>query len=72
MTQKELFKSIRALGMVVTCTDGEYRVNYKGGSESSAYYTDDRMDALGTAREMDQERLRLLCAYADRLAKEND
>jgi hypothetical protein len=34
--------------MVVTLKDGEYRVNFKGGSEATAYYTNDSMDALQT------------------------
>jgi hypothetical protein len=28
----------------------EYRVNFKGGSEDSAYYTQDGQDAIDTAR----------------------
>lgn len=30
----------------------EYRVNFRGGSEATAYYTNDADDALGTARAM--------------------
>jgi hypothetical protein len=31
---------------------GEYRVNFKGGTEASAYYTDDLSDALNTGYAM--------------------
>ena len=33
----------------------EFRVNYRGGKEATAYYTDDLKDALGTAILMSQE-----------------
>ena len=33
---------------------GEYRVNYRGGHEDTAYYTDDRHDAAGTALSMER------------------
>lgn len=32
--------------------DGEYRVNFKGGNEATAYYTNDVLDAMHTARAM--------------------
>ncbi len=48
-TQKQTIASIRRLGAKVTVKDGEYRVNVPGGTEGTAYYTDDPSDALGTA-----------------------
>ncbi|MBS0641662.1 MAG: hypothetical protein JSS43_17505 [Proteobacteria bacterium] len=52
MTQQQLFDAVRALGLVCRRTDwGDYRVAYPG-DEASAYYTDDREDALFTARHM--------------------
>lgn len=33
---------------------GEYRVNFKGGSEDTAYYTSDINDAISTAKQMGQ------------------
>ena len=41
-------------GIVVRKVDGEYRVNFRGGSEDTAYYTDDIQDAADTARVMAQ------------------
>lgn len=52
MTQKDVISKIRAMGLSVRCIDGEYRVNYPGGAESTAYYTDDASDAVATARVM--------------------
>lgn len=52
-TQTATLAAIRALGMTARCTDGEYRVAFRGrASEASAYYTDDAGDALSTARAM--------------------
>ena len=58
MTLKDLRKAVQALGMTLRWTPayGEYRVNFAGGQESTAYYTSDRQDALDTARRMAAER----------------
>lgn len=40
----------RAWGCTIGATQwGEYRMNYKDGTEATAYYTDDLWDAIGTA-----------------------
>lgn len=52
MTAKEMRERIRATGCSVRVTDGEIRVNLRGGSEATAYYTNDREDACGTAADM--------------------
>lgn len=56
MTVKQTIKAIRALGLTCTrTTHGEYRINLlmsNGGTEDTAYYTDDADDALGTAQFM--------------------
>lgn len=52
LTIKELREALKTLGCTLQIRDGEYRVNIKGGSEATAYYTDDREDALDTARFM--------------------
>ena len=63
MKQKELFAAVRALGLVITRTEGgdEYRLafplaHYDGDrphqrdrQEGEAYYGDDAWDILGTA-----------------------
>jgi len=44
------------LGIEITRTEyDEYRVNFKGGKEATAYYTDDIDDAIGTGKAMAAE-----------------
>jgi len=43
---------LRERGMVLTKNDGEYRVNFKGGREETAYYTNDLDDAVTTGWNM--------------------
>ncbi|USN15679.1 hypothetical protein BABAJAGA_00390 [Brevundimonas phage vB_BgoS-BabaJaga] len=60
MKQAELFKAVRALRLTITKDDaGEYRIAVpldqvagrdKDRQEAGAYYTDDRDDALATAK----------------------
>lgn len=52
MTDRELRIAVHALGMNIQKRDGEYRINWPGADEDQAYYTDDRQDALDTARAM--------------------
>ena len=67
-TQAQAKAAIKALGMSVTVTDGEYRVTFpasrytgldkrtvESNREASAYYTDDADDAIGTAQAMSRE-----------------
>ena len=63
MTDRELRVAIHALGLNLRKIDGEYRVSRTGDDEALAYYTDDRADALDTARHMAASRCRvfLLC-----------
>jgi len=57
MTQKQALKAakpeLRALGVTVTykAEYQEYRVNFAGGREATAYYTTCPQDALDTARQ---------------------
>ena len=51
-TLKEAREILTPLGVVITAQDGEYRVNFKGGKEDTAYYTDDISDAVGTGKMM--------------------
>lgn len=51
-TLKQAQAELRSLGMVLTHSDGEYRVNFKGGAERTASYTNDIDDAVGTGRAM--------------------
>jgi hypothetical protein len=56
MTNLEIFKAIRTMGMAVSLNNGEWRVDYRKGdsrrSLDSCYYTDDKQDALQTAEVM--------------------
>lgn len=40
------------VGVVLTVKDSEYRVNFRGGSELTAYYTNSLEDALGSGLDM--------------------
>ena len=48
--------AIRATGSSAKYHDGEWRVNVPGGSEATAYYTNDADDAINTARRMMEHR----------------
>jgi hypothetical protein len=49
MNFKETKDKLRVVfGVKLTKTDGEYRVNFVGGKEATAYYTNDLADAFGT------------------------
>ena len=53
MTQEALYKAIRDMGLSIRIDNGEYRIADRGRqaeTESGAYYTNDRDDALATAR----------------------
>jgi hypothetical protein len=52
---KDTIMAIRALGMSVRYDDGEWRINYRGGDEATAYYTTDSQDAIDTAMRMVRE-----------------
>lgn len=49
---------LRQWGITLTRREGEYRVNFKGGPERTAYYTNDLEDAIQTGRAMSREGLR--------------
>ncbi len=66
LTDKEAQKQIRALGAIVKRVDGEYKVNVPGGTEATAYYTDDKKDAVGTARAMMKQHAVVLMDQSDR------
>lgn len=48
LTLKGAKLKLAELGITINKRDDTYRVNFKGGFESTAYYTDDIEDALGT------------------------
>jgi len=51
MTLVQAKQIAKDLGFTLTTTvHDEYRINRKGGTEASAYYTNDLDDALSTAR----------------------
>jgi hypothetical protein len=52
LTIANVRKELRVLGIVLTRTDCEFRVNYARGSEATAYYTNDLDDAFGTGKLM--------------------
>lgn len=57
MTRNQFRAAVAALECISAREiDGEIRVNYRGGAEQTAYYTNDRDDALATAMRMAGER----------------
>jgi hypothetical protein len=52
LTLTNVRKELRRLDIVITHVDDEYRVNFRGGSEATAYYTNDLQDAFDTGRAM--------------------
>lgn len=59
MTDRQTFDAIRALGMACQKNNGEWRIDYKigdmrrvAGEYGTSYFTDDKQDALETAKVM--------------------
>ena len=53
MTLQEAKSIARHLGLTLRkVRSGDYRVNFRDGNETSAYYTDNLEDAVNTAVEM--------------------
>jgi hypothetical protein len=57
MTLKEAKALLRPLGITLRSDmeSGEYRVNFSGGKEATAYYTPDLDDALNSGRAMAEQ-----------------
>ena len=57
MTLQEAKSIARRLGLTLRkVRSGYYRVNFRDGNETSAYYTDNLEDAVNTAVEMARRR----------------
>ena len=52
VTLAEARVTLRDAGVALSKRDGEYRVNFLGGREASAYYTNDLVDAIRTGLDM--------------------
>lgn len=52
---KKIMRNTNFVGCTLRKKGGEYRVNYFGGKEGTAYYTNDLSDAVETARMMMME-----------------
>ena len=58
MTLQKAKSIARHLGLTLRMVrSGEYRVNFRDGNETTAYYTDDLEDAVNTAVEMARRRV---------------
>jgi hypothetical protein len=55
LTIQQVKNELSQLGVALKKNENEYRVNFKGGKEETAYYTDDLNDALETGKEMSKE-----------------
>lgn len=58
MTINAAKQIVQSMGCTLRKTDGEFRVNFKGAAEDTAYYTNDLFDAVETARLMGGEWIR--------------
>ena len=57
MTLQEAKSIARHLGLILRkVRSGDYRVNFRDGDETTAYYTDKLEDAVNTAVEMARKR----------------
>jgi hypothetical protein len=57
ITLQEAKSIARHLGLTLrTVRSGNYRVNFRDGNDTTAYYTDDLEDAVNTAVEMARKR----------------
>ena len=57
MTHQEAKSIARHLGLILRkVRSGDYRVNFRDGNETTAYYTDSLEDAVNTAVEMARNR----------------
>jgi hypothetical protein len=62
MTLQEAKSIARHLGLTLRkVRSGEYRVNFRDGNETTAYYTDSLEDAVNTAVEMVRKRGQSSC-----------
>ena len=54
MTIQQTLQTIKALGLSARWSSEyrEFRINLKGGSEATAYYTESAIDAITTAKKM--------------------
>lgn len=53
MRVKDAMREMRSLGLVLKRDEtGEWRVNFKGGRDGTAYYASDLDDAVATGRSM--------------------
>jgi DNA repair protein RadC len=52
MTIAQARQILQSVGVVLTRTQGEYRINVRGGAEDEAYYTSDLEDAVATGKSM--------------------
>lgn len=55
MTLATAKQFLSTMGMKITKSNDEYRVNFKNGNEATAYYTDDLDDAVNTGIAMHED-----------------
>jgi hypothetical protein len=48
----QIADELRVRGVSITCLAGEWRVNFRGGTDATAYVTDDLQDAFDHGRAM--------------------
>lgn len=72
LTLKDATSQLRLIGMTLRSNSIEYRVNFHGGTEDTAYYTDDLADAVATGKMMRVERNKTInCTECFRIGHTN-
>jgi len=56
MNYREAQERLRAMGILMSKRDGRIRLNYSGGGEETAYYTQDLEDAIEAGARMGRSR----------------
>jgi hypothetical protein len=69
LTLQRAKEELSPLGISIKKHEGEYCVNFKGGKEETAYYTDDLGDAVGTGKQMAKKRGKKAYTSPDMLGK---
>jgi len=58
LTLEQAKNELKDHDIIITKKDDEYRVNFRGGKEDTAYYTSDLGDAVGTGKQMSKKKMK--------------
>lgn len=67
LTYHDAQHELRKLGLILIRKDGEYKVNFRGGKEGTAYFTNELDDALATGKKMAEAKVEVFQSKWDKL-----